>query len=212
MPTVQHNTLTSAELHEPKGVAAASANETYVADGAASGSWTEPEPKGVSAAVAGDVYIADGAASGAWTQAFQYANIYTLESDAATLGSIGTTLQTLPFVNNGESNGNVADATNNRITLTNAGVYIVFLHAAFHTTAAGDAGLYEFKINLDAVATGFAGVREMSGSNDTGTMAISAVVNATAGQQLTVSIESDEAGDTDDIDIHMMNLSAFKIG
>jgi hypothetical protein len=40
MANVEHNTLTGAALHEPKGVAAASANTVYAADGAGSGSWT----------------------------------------------------------------------------------------------------------------------------------------------------------------------------
>lgn len=35
-----HASLTGANLHEPKGVAAASANTVYVANGAASGAWT----------------------------------------------------------------------------------------------------------------------------------------------------------------------------
>lgn len=37
---VAHSALTGAELHEPKGVAAATAKTVYVADGAGSGSWT----------------------------------------------------------------------------------------------------------------------------------------------------------------------------
>jgi hypothetical protein len=36
----EHSTLTGSSLHEPKGVAAASANRVYVSDGAGSGSWT----------------------------------------------------------------------------------------------------------------------------------------------------------------------------
>lgn len=39
MADVNHSTLSDPYLHEPKGVAAASAGEVYVADGAASGSW-----------------------------------------------------------------------------------------------------------------------------------------------------------------------------
>ncbi len=38
--TVQHSALTGAELHEPKGAAAASANTVYVATGSGSGAWT----------------------------------------------------------------------------------------------------------------------------------------------------------------------------
>ena len=39
MADVQHAAQTGADLHEPKGVAAANENDTYVADGAGSGSW-----------------------------------------------------------------------------------------------------------------------------------------------------------------------------
>ena len=35
----QHSALTGADLHEPKGVAAASAGTVYIADGVGSGSW-----------------------------------------------------------------------------------------------------------------------------------------------------------------------------
>lgn len=39
MANVAHSGLTDPNLHEPKGVAAASAGQIYVADGAASGDW-----------------------------------------------------------------------------------------------------------------------------------------------------------------------------
>jgi len=39
MPDVQHANLTGAELHEPKGVAGASVNTLYVANGSGSGTW-----------------------------------------------------------------------------------------------------------------------------------------------------------------------------
>lgn len=43
MPTVSHASLTAdADLHEPKGAAAASANTVYLADGAGSGSFQNP--------------------------------------------------------------------------------------------------------------------------------------------------------------------------
>lgn len=46
MANVEHSALTGASLHEPKGIAAASANEILVADGAASGSWQKIHPFG----------------------------------------------------------------------------------------------------------------------------------------------------------------------
>ena len=39
--TVAHSTLTGADLHEPKGVASATANQIYLSDGAGSGDWTD---------------------------------------------------------------------------------------------------------------------------------------------------------------------------
>ena len=38
----EHNTLTGASLHEPKGAATATAGQTYVADGVGSGAWADP--------------------------------------------------------------------------------------------------------------------------------------------------------------------------
>ena len=38
--TIQHNLITGSNLHEPKGVAAASANKVYVANGSGSGAWS----------------------------------------------------------------------------------------------------------------------------------------------------------------------------
>ena len=46
MPNIEHSSLTAAELHEPKGVATASAGDVYVADGAGSGSWATPQLNG----------------------------------------------------------------------------------------------------------------------------------------------------------------------
>ena len=41
--STQHSTLTGSDLHEPKGVAAATANQLYVSNGSGSGAWTSIE-------------------------------------------------------------------------------------------------------------------------------------------------------------------------
>ena len=41
MANIEHSTLTTTELHEPKGVGTAVANTVYVADGAGSGNWLQ---------------------------------------------------------------------------------------------------------------------------------------------------------------------------
>ena len=61
----EHNTLTGASLHEPKGVATATAGQTYIADGAGSGAWVVAEPKGIPA-LDHQVYHSDGTGSGSW--------------------------------------------------------------------------------------------------------------------------------------------------
>lgn len=181
----EHNTLTDPELHEPKGVAAANS---------------------------GEVYIADGAASGAWTRAYQYGELETMESDSQSISSIGTTAQTLAFVNDGQSAGNITpDAATNKITLGDAGHYLVFFNITFSTAAAGDAGLYEFKLVDDGVATGFGCARQMSGSSDTGTASFMGIINVGAGSEITVEVESDEAGGSDDINVYTSTLTALKL-
>lgn len=40
MANVQHSSLTDPNLHEPKGIAAASANQLYLSNGSGSGTWT----------------------------------------------------------------------------------------------------------------------------------------------------------------------------
>lgn len=169
------------------------------------------EPKGVAAATAGQAYIADGAASGTWTDVYQFASVYSSEADAVSVSSIGTTPQTLPFANDAPDNICVSDSANNRITLTNAGIYFVLFDCSFSTAAAGDAGLYEFKLLDDGVATGYAVARQMSGTSDTGSCSFSAIITAGAGSQLTITVESDDAG-SDDINIYTTKLIAFKVG
>ena len=40
---VEHSTLTTTDLHEPKGVAAANADQIYIAGGSGSGTWTNAD-------------------------------------------------------------------------------------------------------------------------------------------------------------------------
>jgi hypothetical protein len=53
-----HNTLTGADLHEPKGASGASVDEVYVSDGAGSGTWKKPEADTVTIADAGNIITA----------------------------------------------------------------------------------------------------------------------------------------------------------
>lgn len=185
MPDVEHSTLTTTDLHEPKGVAAATS---------------------------GQVYVADGAGSGAWAFQNQYGAINTLRSDTVSISSIGTTAQTLAFANDGVDSGNVtADSANNRVTVADAGTYLTAFNISFHTVASGDSGTYIFKLLDDGVATGAECTRYMSGTNDSGSASFSFLVNAGAGSHLTISVESDNGSDADDITILFCNLIVTKV-
>lgn len=182
----EHNALTGSQLHEPKGADSAASGTVYVSDGAGSGTWTNPSS--------------------------DYGSIYTQESDTVSISSIGTTTQTLAFANDGPDNIVVADSANNRITCTNAGKYFVTFNISFSTTAAGDAGLYEFKVVDDGTPTRLAAAREMSGSSDTGSTSVAGIIEIGAGSQLTVEVESDNGSDTDDIDIYTSEFTVFYLG
>lgn len=54
----EHRDLTGASLHEPKGVAAATANQIYIADGAGSGAWSMADADTVQIADAGSYFTA----------------------------------------------------------------------------------------------------------------------------------------------------------
>ncbi len=41
--TIQHNVITDPDIHEPKGVAAASSGQVYVANGSGSGAWKDKD-------------------------------------------------------------------------------------------------------------------------------------------------------------------------
>ena len=166
------------------------------------------EPKGVASASSGEVYVADGLGSGAWSSVFNlpHACIRTEESDAETIASIGTTPQTFPFFTAGPNKVLSQDLASNSITTVTAGDFFVSFRVTFSTQASGDAGLYEFKILADGVETGLALARQMSGSSDTGTAAILSLLAIDAGAEITVSVESDNASDADDIAVYTGDL------
>ena len=85
MATIEHSVLTSSDLHEPKGVASASSNEVYVADGTGSGAW-------LTAYTAGTEDFQD--TQGAQSLGVGYANRTFLSNDG--LGSLSTNANRLP--------------------------------------------------------------------------------------------------------------------
>lgn len=182
MPNVSHVDLTEPNLHEPKGASTAAAGKVYVADGAASGAWAYP-----GGAVYGGIASKDGAIA---------------------IDTIGTTAKKLEvFTANEASNLTTPDHTNDQITVTVAGDYLVALQITLATATAGDAGEYQVHLRVNGIEDATMGARQhMSGSNDVESITCQGIVTLAASDILTVYIESDDAG-TDDIVVNAANLT-----
>ncbi len=133
-----HSALTGAELHEPKGASGASSNQTYVSNGAGSGSWSEPEPKGAIGETAGKVYVSDGSNSGAWTARF-----YTITGTIADISTAETVYLAVPYSGNvvsvmGVLEGAIATADATITVKDNGGNAMAAITVANAASAAGD--------------------------------------------------------------------------
>jgi len=89
MPSVQHSAITDPNIHEPKGVAAATVNKVYVSNGSGGGTWQKispPQLAGITAnGQAGDTVTVDGSGNFVFTGTphgavhfFNLASPYTL--------------------------------------------------------------------------------------------------------------------------------------
>ncbi len=103
MPTIQHNVLPNADLHEPKGVSAAAEGKVYMADGAGSGTWH---------------YLAVG-----WDYSKDNASAQTFSTTPALLSINGSGSTTQSGYNPFEIRGtsNLWNTTSDRIMPINAG-------------------------------------------------------------------------------------------
>ena len=105
--TIQHNLITGSDLHEPKGVAAASNKTVYIANGSGSGAWTTLATDSL-ALPKGKVYF------------FNTASPYTLTYS-------GSTAKVAPTTVASGYGSLVTEATTARLTYTGAATTVVKL-------------------------------------------------------------------------------------
>ena len=186
MATTNHEDIVDPYIHEPIGIAAASGFEVYVADGLGSGDWTIP---------------------------FAFAGIGLNDGDGTdTISSIGTTAQKVTvFDHNTTFYGSTPDyLTDSDITIGANGVYIVTFTTSAATSAAGDAGVYQFRLRVNgsepSSPNNIGARREFSGTSDTGDLSFTSILTLSTNDVLTVWVESDEAGNTDDLIIYECHL------
>lgn len=185
---VQHNAILDPNIHEPKGVAAASAGDIYVADGAGSGAW-----KVGSGQHYADMDITTG------TTAF-----------ALAAASAFTKLNPTAEWSAGESNGLTITPANGEITLTTAGTYLVEFWVTFDTAALAAGTSYFFKYAVDGVTA----ARQLSVQKNTAGVdrigaAAQGIVTVTAGQLLSIHAAGDGTSSGTNITVADAGLTAI---
>lgn len=171
--TIEHNTITDPDIHEPKGVASAGADKVYVSNNASSGDWKYP-----AGACYADLYIDVGATS------------QTLNAIAGTFDKLNPTGEW----HEGTIKGCATTPASGLITLTNAGTYLVDFWITF-TSAAASGTTFSFKYAIDGVVSSrVLTVQKPTAGTDKVTCAASGLVNVTAGQTLSIYAASTAAG------------------
>lgn len=173
--TIQHNVITDPDLHEPKGVASATSGKVYIANGSGSGAWTYPPGKAHA-----DMYIS----AGATNHTLAGASAYSLLNPSTewTQGDVSI-LTTTP--------------SSGIITLNQAGTYYVDFWINFTTAAIASGSIYNFKYALDgSVGARLTTVAKPTNGADKLTLASSGLINATAGQTLSMFVGGDATSST----------------
>lgn len=130
----------------------------------------------------------------------EYGTVYVDEGVTAQTG-IGTSIVLLEnFATNGPSSGSVTpDFANNKITLTNAGDYLVLGVLSFSGTNNAE---FHFHAYLDAVKQPQIGTRRKIGAGgDIGSASMAGIVSVTAGQEVTVRVNASASGKSLTLDV-----------
>ena len=164
--TVQHNAITDPDIHEPKGIAAATAGKVYVSDGASSGDWKYAPGK-----AHGEIYIT----SGATAHALAAASAFTKVNPSS------------EWTASGNEDHLTVDVANGEIDLLYSGHYFVSFWMTFSTASIASGSKYYFKFALDGtVNPRSVYVTKPTNGVDIIEISATAIVNATANQVLSI--------------------------
>lgn len=188
--TIQHRNIPDADLHEPKGIAAATANKVYVSDGSGSGTWGALPGKLYS-----EIYIDTGVTAVTLAAASAYAK----------LNPSGEWTENI-------SNGLVATPLEGEITLTTAGVYLIEFWIVFDTAAIAANSNYRFKFAFNGTP-GPRVVETKKTTNGVDRLHLSAqgLVTASANDILTIHASGDGTSSGTAITVREAGLMAIKL-
>jgi hypothetical protein len=122
MATVQHSAITDPNIHEPKGVAAATINKVYVSNGTGSGTWQKLSPPQLAGITtngqAGDTITVNGSGNFVFTGTpHGQVHFYNLASPY-TLTYPSSFTKLAPTTTAGGIPSNFTESTNGRLTYT----------------------------------------------------------------------------------------------
>ena len=164
--TVQHNAITDPDIHEPKGIAAATAGKVYVSDGASSGDWKYAPGKAHA-----EIYIT----SGATTHTLAAASAFTKVNPSG------------EWTASGNEDHLTVDVANGEIDLLFAGHYFISFWMTFSTASIAQGSQYKFKFAVDGtVNPRSVYVTKPTNGVDIIEISATAIVNATANQVLSI--------------------------
>lgn len=164
--TVQHNAITDPDIHEPKGIAAATEGKVYMSDGSSSGTWKYPPAKAHA-----EIYIT----SGATTHTLAAASAYTKLNPSG------------EWTASGFEDHLTVDVANGEIDLLYSGHYYISFWMTFSTASIASGSQYKFKFAVDGT-TSSRTVYVTKPTNGVDIIEISStgLVSATANQTLSI--------------------------
>ena len=216
MPT-QHNVITGADLHEPKGIAAAAAEKVYIANGSGSGAFGFMDPKGASSAAVGKVYSADGSGSGTFEYPVGklFAELHiTGSSTSQTLasGSAFAKLDPGTAWTQGQIKNLATVATDGTITISVTGVYLCNFWASFDGAAIAAGTKYNFKFSKDgSEETRKTTVQKMTASAERLYVNFSNIINFASTAALSVEVGGDGTSSGTAITVAEAGFSALRL-
>lgn len=187
---VQHEDIVDPYIHEPKGIAAATTGQVYVADGAGGGAWSASE-SGINTGGNGQQYRSNGSGGGSWVSSGDFSSV-TL--GAATDNATATTLTAQDtwypvagtWVVGPEDT--MVGATTGLLTCTTAGTYQI--EASLSIIASTSSDTFNFSVLVDgAYVAATARIRRKIGTGgDVGALSVHATLTVTAGQTVGLGI------------------------
>ena len=200
----EHNTLTGASLHEPKGVAAAAADLAYISDGAGSGAWETPSLSGQGAATVNQLLASDGAGGTQWVNNDVDSTSILARSELTNQNptALDTPLQLL-FGGVHSTTEFDIDAAG-AVTCNVSGTYNLRFNFRFARTSGTGTAILVLRYLINGVEVTPPITAELTGSGDVYPYAATVTGAIVVGQVLTVELIRDSAGNNDG-GVHFFN-------